>query len=317
MKHLVYLILGLLICWQGPAWATYPDRPITLIVPFAAGSATDNITRALASRLSSKLGVAVVVDNRPGANGIIGTTNGAKAVNDGYTLVAVTGTTIAQNPWMFKRLSYDPLVDFEPIARLGGFTLAILVRADSPYNTYDDLIQAIKAKADISYATSYGMQTVCGQTVGRDAGGEVLSVPYKSSPQSILDLMGGTFTFVCSDLATGLGSVISNKTKALAVLMPEGSRYLPNVSPVQKTWPSFPPLQSWVGVVVPKGVAPDRMKILSDAINEVAKTPEFAQSLESVGFEPKPMEAVPFGAYMKEEHQRWKGLIEQAGIEPQ
>ncbi|MBV7483841.1 tripartite tricarboxylate transporter substrate binding protein [Bordetella sp. BOR01] len=318
MKRLLYWILGGLVGWQGAAYAAYPDKPITLIVPFAVGSATDNIARALAAKLSPELKVPIVVENRAGANGLIGTATGAKADNDGYTVTAVTGTTIAQNPWMFKRLNYDPLKDFQAIGRLGGFSLAVVVRGDSPYNTYDDLLKAIRqGTGEISYATAYGMQTVCGEMVAHDAEGQVLSVPYKSSPQAIVDLMGGTLTFVCADLATGLSGITSKKIKALTVLVPEGSRYLPGVEPVQKSWPEFPIMQSWVGLVAPKGIAPDRLKILSDAVRTVAQTPEFAQSLAAVGFEPTPMDASSFDRYMKDEYQRWETLIKQAGIEPQ
>lgn len=318
MKSLLFWILGGLVCWQSAACAAYPDKPITLIVPFAAGSATDNIARAFAAKLSPKLHVPVVVENKAGANGIIGTVDGAKARPDGYTLEMLTGTTVAQNPWMFKRLPYDPLKDFRAIGLLGGFSLAIVVRGNSPYNTYDDLLKAVHGgKSNISYATAYGMQTVCGETVAHDAGGEVLSIPYKASPQAIVDLMGGTVTFICADLATGLSGITSKKIKALTVLVPKGSPYLPGVKPIQESWPNFPTMQSWVGIAAPKGIASDRLKILSDASFAVAQMPEFAQSLAAVGFEPNPMDAASFSNYMKDQYQEWKTLIQKAGIKPQ
>lgn len=313
MKKLVFWMLGSLVVCQAAA-AAYPDRPITIVVPFATGSATDNIVRALSNKLSPLLNTPVVVENRAGANGAIGTQRGATAEPDGYTLTAVTGTTIAQNPWMFKRLNYDPLKDFQAVGRLGGFTLAIVVKGDSPYDTYDDLLKGIRGGKNVSYATSYGMQTVCGETVRHDAGGDLLAVPYKSSPQSMVDLMGGMVTFVCADLATSLGSLNNKSVKALAVLMPEGSRYLPGVVSIQKTHPDFPQMQSWVGIAAPAGIPADRLKLLSDAVHTVALDPEFAESLSAVGFEPTAMDAQSFTDYMKQEYDRWKTLIEKAGI---
>ncbi|HEY0295448.1 MAG TPA: tripartite tricarboxylate transporter substrate binding protein [Bordetella sp.] len=318
MRKLLFWMWGCLACYQSVASAAYPEHAITIVVPFAAGSATDNIVRALASKLSPKLNVPIIVEDRAGANGIIGTSHGAKAEHDGYTLTAITGTTIAQNPWMFKDMSYDPLKDFQAVGRLGGFTLAIVVKADSPYHSYSELLSDIRqGKNNVSYATSYGMQTVCGEMVGRDAGGKVLSVPYKSSPQSMVDLMGGMVTFVCADLATSLSGLNGKTIKALTVLMPEGSRYLPDVVPVQKSWPKFPAMQSWVGIAAPTGIPQDRLKILSDAVYSVALDPDFAKSLAAVGFASTPMDAQKFTAYMHDEYSRWKMLIQQAGIVPQ
>lgn len=318
MKQALFSLFAAISMCCGTALAAYPDKPVTIVVPFAAGSATDNIARALASRLSPKLQVPVVVVNRPGANGLIGTAFGAKSDNDGYTLTAVTGTTVAQNPWMFKNLNYDPLADFQSIGLLGGFALAIVVQENSPYQTYDDLLKGIREKrGSLSYATSYGMQTVCGETVKEGSGEDVLSIPYKSSPQSIVDLIGGNLTFVCADLATALGAINSKQIRALTVLVPEGSRYLPGVKPIQESNPDFPTMQSWVGLAAPQGIAPDRLQVLSKAVYAAAQEPELAKSLSAVGFEPKPMNAADFSVFMKDEHQRWKKLIQQAGIEPQ
>jgi tripartite-type tricarboxylate transporter receptor subunit TctC len=318
MKNLLFWILACLACLQGNANAAYPDKPITIIVPFAAGSATDNIVRALAAKLSPKLNTSVIVEDRAGANGIIGTSHGAKMERDGYTLTAITGTTIAQNPWMFKTLNYDPLKDFQAVGRLGGFSLAVVVKADSPYNTYDDLLNAIRqGKGNVSYATSYGMQTVCGELVGREAGGKLLSVPYKSSPQSMVDLMSGTVTFICADLATSLSGLNGKSIKALTVLMPDGSRYLPDVASIQKARPDFPAMQSWVGIAAPTGIPADRLKLLSDAVYAVALDPDFANSLSAVGFESTPMDSKQFMGFMTTEYARWKTLIQQAGIVPE
>ena len=190
------------------AASPYPEKSITIVNPFGAGTASDTVIRALGNRLGSALNVPVVVENRPGANGIVGTLRGVRAPNDGYTIFVTTGTTVSQNPWLFKDINYDPMTDFVGIAVLGGFPLSIVVPPQSPYRDFKELMQAIHTSTQgITYATAYGMQTVCGELLGKAAKGKVLGIPYKSTPPAVLDVTAGRVAFACGETATTLSAL--------------------------------------------------------------------------------------------------------------
>lgn len=318
MKHILATIACLLSFSAAAASDDYPTKVITIVSPFGPGTASDTVIRALAQRLAPVLKVPVIVDNRPGANGMIATARAAKAAPDGYSLILTTGTTVSQNPWLFKDIQYDPLRDFAGIAVLGGFPLSVIVAANSPYQTIEELLKAIKSSdSGITYATAYGMQTVCGEMLGKQANGKVLAIPHKSTPLAVLDVLAGRIAFACGETATTL-SLIQNRTlHALAVLDPAGSRYLPAVPTIQKTNPDFPKMQSWIGLAGPAGLPKDKIQLLSDAIYKIAADPSFTDSLSVIGYEPTPMNAAQTTQFMKDDNLRWKGLIQQVRIQPQ
>lgn len=316
MRKLIAVILFLMSAIACAA-TSYPDKPITIINPFGAGTASDTVIRAMANRLGPILNVPIIVENRPGANGIVGTAKGIRAPADGYTIFVTTGTTASQNPWLFKDIHYDPLSDFVGIAVLGGFPLSIVVPPDSPYRTFDDLMRAIRESSKgITYATAYGMQTVCGELLGKVAQGKVLGIPYKSTPPAILDVISGRVAFICGETATTLSALQSHTLRAIAVLNPSGSKYIPGVPPIQNTMPSFPAMQSWIGLAGPRGIDKQKVQLLSRAIYEIAAAPAFAESLSALGYAATPMRADATVEFMKGDFSRWEGLIKQVGIEP-
>ena len=187
----------------------YPTKNVTLLVPFAAGSSTDIMTRLVAKGLNERLKTShFIVDNKPGANDTIASDVVAKARPDGYTILIGTGTTHTQVPWMMKSLFYDPVKDFEPVAGIGGVPLAVMVANSSPIRTMDDLRKTVAASpGKYAYGTAFGMATVCGENIRRGFNIDLVQVPYKSSPQAITDLIGGRFSFMFADTSTALPQV--------------------------------------------------------------------------------------------------------------
>jgi len=314
------MLAAILLLAHAGAWSAdrYPDRPITIVNPFGPGTASDTVIRALSDRLGQVLKVPVVVENKPGANGIVGTVSGLRAKADGYTLVVTTGTTVSQNPWLFKDIPYDPLNDLVGVAVLGGFPLSIVVSPKSPYRTLDELLEAIrKSTKGVTYATAYGMQTVCGELMGKAAPGKVLAIPYKSTPPAILDVTSGRVEFACGETATTLSAIQGRTLRVLAVLNPDGSRYIKDAPPIQKTLRDFPVMQSWIGLAAPRGTDTEKVQWVGREIHKIASDPSFADSLSSLGYASTPMNADQTARFMKDDAARWEGLIKQVGIEPQ
>src|SRR4051794_38601717 len=208
----------------------YPNRTITLVLPFAAGSGTDTTTRIISQYLAQALGVSIVIDNKPGANGMIAATYVARAAPDGYTLFVTTNTTHSANPYLLKTLSYDPIKDFTPIARTGDLPFMLVINPEIPANSVSELIAlAKKEPGKYSYASGSSSAIVSGATFARLAGIDLLHVPYKSSPPALTDVIAGRVSMMFVDVLTGLPHVNGKALKALAVTTKQPSALLPHL----------------------------------------------------------------------------------------
>src|SRR5450631_2911095 len=199
----------------------YPNRPITIIVPFAAGSGTDTLARVLTANIADGelKGATFIIDNRPGADGIIGATAAAKAAPDGYTLFMTTNTTHSVNPYIHKTLPYDPNADFVPVSLLGETAPALLTAFDNPTKTVKDVFDLVKQKPGaLNFAASNTSSLASTQKMEKRIGGSVVIVKYKAAPQALTDTMTGTINYFFGDLASGGSLVRGEKLKALAVL---------------------------------------------------------------------------------------------------
>ena len=215
-------LVALALALAGPARADFPDKQITFVVPFAAGSATDQLARALGQEVTRISKQTVVVDNKAGASGFIGAEAVKKAAPDGYTVFITTNTTHAANEHLFKKLPYDPVKDFQPVTGLGKGGQIMIVNTNSPVKSVAEFIALAKAKpGKVSFGSGSSSSRVAGELFQQMAGVDLLHVPYKSNPLAINDLLGGQIDMMITDMATGLPQVKGGKVRALGVSTPE------------------------------------------------------------------------------------------------
>jgi tripartite-type tricarboxylate transporter receptor subunit TctC len=311
--------LAALAC-ASAAWAQsapYPNRPVTLIVPFAVGSSTDIMTRVVAKVLNDRLKTShFIVDNKPGANGVIASDFVAKSKPDGYTLLVGTGTTHTQAPWMMKTFPYDPVKDFEPVAGIGGVPLAVLVGKDSPFRTMEELRRTVAATPGRhAYGTAFGMATVCSENIRRGFNLDLAQVPYKSSPQALTDLIGGRISMLCTDFNSSMAAIRGGQVRALAVTTSQRNAQLPDVPTMAEMMPGFPEMRSWVGVFAPRGTPPEITQMLAPHILAATESADAVKALGPNGFERLTVSGASMTAFVQAELAKWGKLIEAAGIQ--
>jgi tripartite-type tricarboxylate transporter receptor subunit TctC len=297
---------------------SYPQKPVRLVIPFAAGSATDIVARLLAQGLSERMKGTFVIDNRAGANGAIAAEHVAKATPDGYTLMVATTSSHSQTPWMMKGVTYDAIKDFTPIAGIGGVPFVIIVHPSLPAKSVRELIALAKARpGQLAYGTPSGTATVCMETLRLKTGIDLTPVYYKSSPQAVTELIAGQIATICSDFATAATHIQSGKVRALAMTTDQRSTELPSVPTLKESLGEFVEIRSWQGVVGPQGVPREIVEALSREVQAVIAVPDFKTKLKPLGFETLTLNAPQLGTYMASELAKWGKLIKQAGIEPQ
>ncbi|MEC4721289.1 tripartite tricarboxylate transporter substrate binding protein [Noviherbaspirillum sp. CPCC 100848] len=318
LKMLVAGAIGLLIAAGSASAQNYPSGPITLVVPFAAGSGTDGVARVVAQKLGERLRQTIVVENKPGASAQIAAVHVAGAKPDGYTLMMTTNTSHSANPSLFKSLRYDPVKDFTPITLVGELPFAIVVNPKLPVRTLKEFIDYAKANpGKLSYGTPNSTSLVATETIKRLADIKLLQVPYKSSPQAMTDLIGGQIDFYVVDFGSGMSMLKTDKVKTLAVTTAAPSKLLPNVPPVAQTVPGFD-LTSWNGILGPAGLPKPIVERLNSEILAVLADKEVQDKLSTQGFQVGPS-ATPqeFAKYVVAQRDHWSALIKQAGIQPE
>ena len=310
-------LLGLALSSQTLA-QTYPSSPITLIVPFAAGSGTDAVARIIAQKLSERLRQTVVVDNKPGANAQIGVVFAARAKPDGYTLLMTTNTSHSANPSLFQNLKYDPIKDFTPIVRTGELPFAVVVANSLPVKSMKELIDYARANpGKLSYATPNGTSLIAAETIKSMAAISMTGVPYKSSPQAMTDVVGGQIEVYVADFGSGLAMIKADKVRVLAVTPANGSRILPNVPTVAQTLPGFD-LTSWNGIFGPAGLPKPIVDRINTEVLAILAEKEMQDRLAVVGFEVLPSASPEmFTKYVADQLTLWTRLIKQAGVKPE
>lgn len=293
----------------------YPNAPITLVVPFAAGSGTDAVARIVAKRLGDRLKQPVLVDNKAGASAQIGAQHVAKARPDGYTLFMTTNTSHSANPALFNNLKYDPIKDFTPVTRVGELPFALLVNASFPAKTLKELIDHAKANpGKLSYATPNSTSLVASETIKRIAGLHVVAIPYKSSPQALTDLVGNQVQLYVADLGSTMGMIKGGNVRALGVTTRGPLKSLPNVPPIASAVPGFD-LTSWNGIFGPAGMPKPVVDTLNAEILQVLAEKDVQEQLAQLGFETWPSKTPEeFARYVADQLAHWTTLIKQAGI---
>lgn len=320
MKFLFYSLMMTLGIAASPVALSqaYPAAPITLVVPFAAGSGTDAVARVVGQKLAERLKQSVLIDNKAGANAQIGAQFVVKAKPDGYTLFMTTNTSHSANPSLVNNLKYDPVKDFTPVARVGELPFVLVVHPAVPARTLKELIDYAKLNpGKLSYATPNSTSLVASETIKRIAGIDMVGIPYKSSPQAMTDLVGGQVQVYVVDLGSGMAMLKSEKVRALAITKAEASKILPDVAPVGKTVTGFD-LTSWNGIFGPAGLPRPVVDKLNAELQVVLADKEVQDKLAQIGFEVWPTKTPEeFTKYVADQLAHWSLLIKQAGIKPE
>lgn len=290
----------------------YPNKPVRLIVPFPAAGATDLFARTLGQKMSEKLGATLIVDNKPGAGGAIGSDMAAKAPPDGYTLLLATTSTHSIGPSITSKLPYDTVRDFSPIAHVGDAPSIMLVPVDSPAKTVREWIAyAQKNPGKLNYASS-GNGTIVQLTAElfkAQAGVFVTHIPYKGTALAIPDLISGKVDVLFDSLPTGMPHVRDGRLRALGVTTLKRSPLAPELPPIADTLPGFES-NTWFGFYGPKGLPADIVARVNKAANEALADPEVKEKLSRLGIEPAaPGTPEQFAKMVAADAAKWKKII--------
>ncbi|WP_278482835.1 Bug family tripartite tricarboxylate transporter substrate binding protein [Achromobacter insolitus] len=295
---------------------SWPAQPIRWIVPYPAGGGTDVVARTVASGLEKPLGQTIVVENRPGAATIIGATAIAQAEANGYMVGTADSGTLAFNPSLYAKLSYDPS-KFTYIGGIAKFPLLLAVNVNSPFKTVDDVLQAAKKEPGKLSAASAGAGSphhLALELFKQRTNANVLHVPYKGAAPAVQDLLGGQVDLMFIDLASGLPNVKAGKLRVLAAATPERVAALPDVPTMaEQGVPNFT-AYAWQGLVGPAGLPEPVVKKLAADLEATLKSPAVSQKILDMGVIPMPLSSQEFKAYAEQERAAWADVIKKAGI---
>ena len=301
---------------------SFPAKPITLIVPYAAGGSSDARARQVAQKMSIILGKPVIVENKPGGNGNIGTDAIAKAAADGYTIGIGNFAPLAVNKALFPKLAFDPISDLVPVVLLEKGPLVLVVSADkSPYKTLNDLLLAAKARPGaMSYASagSGGAFHLAGEMLNVSGGVSAVHIPYRGGGPATNDLLGGTVDYMFDMVPAALGYLTSSppKMRALAVANDKRLPSLPDVPTFAELGIRDMTISNWFGIVAPKGTPKPIVARLNQAVNQALLEPDLAQRITGPGNLVGGGSPESFGNFVSEESQRWGRLVKDKGIRP-
>jgi tripartite-type tricarboxylate transporter receptor subunit TctC len=313
------LCLGVVAGMPTPTHAqdVWPSKPLRLIVPFTPGGVTDTSGRLIAESLGKRLGQQVVVDNKPGASGNIGTALAKAAPADGYTLVLGFDGTMVINPHVFSKLPFDTAKDFAPVGKIGDATLVLVANPGVPVKGLTDVIALSKAQqGGLSFGTSGtgGTPHIAGELLKIRTGANLTHVPYKGGGQAMTDVLGGTIPLVYTAVAGAHGHIKSGKLKAIAVSSAQRTSALPDVPTfVESGVPDFV-VNSWVGLLAPVGTPAAVITRLNTELNAVLNDATVREKLRVMGIEPTPGTAEQYRDEIKRDLDRYGAVVKAAGI---
>lgn len=303
----------------GAARAEFPERPVTIVVPFSPGSGTDTGTRVLSGILEPILGQPVIVDNRPGGNGALGASVAAQAAADGYTLFMGTNTTQSANPLLMKNLSYDPARDFIPIGLVATFEALLAVRADFPAQTTEELIEYVRAHpGDVTYGTGNVTGLVMATLFLDSLGLDMVRVPFKSNAEALTGMLGGQIDVMFPDIASSMPYVKSGALRALAsVTLGDVTPLAPDLKPLSQTLVPDMKIVGWIGLFAPAGTPDDVVKTLSAALEKAVGDPVFVEKLHAAGANAGFLAAADLDAQIAAERESFAAIFKKVGMEAQ
>jgi tripartite-type tricarboxylate transporter receptor subunit TctC len=295
----------------------YPARPVKLIVPFPAGSATDQVARVAGAELQQALGQPFVIENKAGAQGSIAAAEVAKAAPDGYTLMLTTNTPHAANPSLFKKLNYDPVKDFTPITRYGTTSFMLMVRPDFPAKTLKEFIANARSqpgKLSAGYGSAGSQVSVAMlKALGKL---DIVEVPYKGIPQTITDTMGGSLQLTFVDMANALAQQKGGKLRGLAVTNGKRSSLAPDLPAVAEELAGYEVI-AWFALMAPAKLPEPIVQRLNETNMKALAKPEVKERFATVGTDVAPMGPAELGKFIQAEVANWARLVKLAGIQPE
>ena len=298
------------------ALAAYPERPVKIVVPFPAGSATDLVARVLAIELHEALKQPFIVENKPGAQGSIATDSVAKGAADGYTLL-LPANTHAANPSLYKKLPYDPVKDFAPVARLATTSLVLMVKSDFPARTLPEFMAHLKkssGKLNAGYGSSSSQVSV--SQLKKMTGVDVAEIPYKGIPLAVNDVLSGTLDFTFVDLGNAIAQAKGGKLRGLAVTELKSNPLAPEWPPMASVLPGYE-ITAWFVLIAPAATPPEIVQKLQDAVLKALAKPDVKDKLAIIGMQPAPLKSADTGKFIQGEVVKWGRLIKEAGIQPE
>lgn len=299
---------------------TWPSHTIELVVPFAAGGAVDSVARLLASSLTTRLGQAVVVENRDGAGGMIGASFVARSAPDGYTLLLGTQTSLAVAPRLTRSITLDPRAAFAGVGLVAASPLLLVANPTFPPNNVTELIALARKKPGSLDFGSGGVGTtphLAGELLSQSAGIKMTHIAYKGESPALTDVAGDQVPFMFSNLVAAWPLVQAGKLKALAISTPQRSPALPNVPTVAEAGVKGFDVETWFGIVTPKATPRPVVQRLAHAMDEAMKDPALRKKLEAQGLFIEWKGPTQFDAYISSEYVKWGKVVEEAKVVPQ
>ena len=316
LSVVAYLIFGLHSAWAD----NYPSKPINFIVPYGAGGGADARSRQIAQKMSVILKQPIIVDNKPGAGGNIGTEYIARATPDGYTIGMGNFAPLAVNKTLFGNLRYDPETDLTPIILIEKGPLVLVVNPNSPYKTVQDIVAAAKAKPGSLTFSSGGIggsHQLSAELFQQNAGIEMIHVPYKSGSAGLTDLMAGNVTMMFDQMYSAMPSIKADKLRPIAITSKKRSPLLPDVPSFSEVGYPKVIVLNWQGLIAPKGTPKAIIDKLNAAANEALKDPQLRDLMLSQGNEIGGGSPADFAALIKSESAKWGAVVKLANIKPE
>jgi tripartite-type tricarboxylate transporter receptor subunit TctC len=320
-----YLAVGLISIFLAAAnfalaqGRSYPSQgqPIKSIVPFGPGGSADIIARMFGQYVEGKTNQPVIVENKPGASGMIGTEFVKNSAPDGYTLLLSTNTTLAANMGLFKKVPYDPIKDFQHIGMFGSAPLAVLVLKDSGLNSINDLVTYAKANpGKVFYGYYNSASQMAAELFRTKTGAPLMGIPYKTIGNAEQDLYGKQVQVIFMEYLPATAQIDGGKVIALGVTGTSRYSLWPQVPTIAQTYPGYE-LSFWAGLAAPAGTPPDVVRQLDIWLTDALKDPSFAARLKQYGLEPAKLSQPEYQRYVGSEIKRWGQMIRDAKIEPQ
>lgn len=296
----------------------FPSKPLKFVVPFPAGSATDNVARIVAQAMGEQLGQSIAVDNKPGASGILGAEHVKNASADGYTLLVTTNTTQAANLSLYRKLSYDPVKDFTPIGKIGVTGFILMVRPDFPAANLREFIAWGKANPGrLAWGHGSAGSRVSGALLVQMAGVEAQDVAYKGIPPALTDLVGGSLQFAFADVGNAVAQINGGKLRGLAVTTSRRASRAPNVPTIAEAGLPGYEVEAWFGLMAPANLPAGVQPRLTAALLAALAKPDVRERIAGAGVDVDAQDSAALAKTIDTEIRRWAGWVKAAGIQPE